>query len=113
MEQVIKKLREYKSLTPSKWREEAEYRRDNKTWLSHSQHIAMLMLDKMEIFGLTESELAEQIGFTEQYLNNILKGKENISLETLVKIENILHIGVLTPDFSNKETYCNRNYITL
>lgn len=46
MKTVVEKLKERASTTPSKWREEAEYRRANKTWLRYSQHIALLMLDK-------------------------------------------------------------------
>lgn len=41
-------LREHASPTPSHWREEAEYRIANKSWLRYSQKIAMQMLDKME-----------------------------------------------------------------
>ena len=52
---VIEKLKEHASATPSKWREEAEYRRANKTWLRYSQHIALLMLDKMDILGMNEN----------------------------------------------------------
>ena len=77
------KLREHASPTPSHWREEAEYRIANKSWLRYSQKIAMQMLDKMEQMKITQKQLAE-------YISKILKGKENLSLETLTKIENAL-----------------------
>ena len=48
MDSIVQKLSEYKSSTPSRWREEAEFRTANKDWLRYSQHIAMMMLDKME-----------------------------------------------------------------
>jgi len=100
MEQIIKKLRKHESSTPSRWREEAEYRHENKTWLRHSQHVAMLMLDRMEILGLTQKDLAVQMNVSQQYVSRILKGRENLSLETLAKIEDILHINILIHELS-------------
>lgn len=84
------KLREHASSTPSRWREEAEYRIVNKSWLRYSQKIAMQMLDKMEQMKITQKQLAERMNCSQQYISKILKGKENLSLETLTKIENAL-----------------------
>ena len=68
-------LEAHKSETPSKWREEAEWRRDNWSWLRHSQKIAM--------------------NCTQQYVSKILKGKENMSLDTLSKLEDALGINLI------------------
>ena len=46
--EIISNLKKHQSSTPSKWRENAEWRIANKSWLRYSQHIAMMMLDKME-----------------------------------------------------------------
>ena len=96
MNQIVKKLREHESTSPSCWRKEAEYRHENKAWLRHSQYVAMLMLDRMETLGLTQKALAAQMNVSQQYVSKILKGHENLSLETLAKIEDILHINILT-----------------
>ena len=53
MKEIVDSLKQYQSTTPSRWREKAEWRLQNKTWLRRSQHIAMLMLDKMEEMKLT------------------------------------------------------------
>ena len=55
-----------------------------------SQKIAMQMLDKMEQMKITQKQLAERMNCSQQYISKILKGKENLSLETLTKIENAL-----------------------
>ena len=47
MKEVIARLKEHQSPTPSKWRERAEWRQQNKSWLRHSQRIAVKMLEKM------------------------------------------------------------------
>lgn len=98
MMNVIEKLKEHASPTPSRWKEEADQRRANKSWLRYSQKIALLMLDKMEQKGLTQKQLAELMNCSQQYVSKILKGKENLSLETLSKIESALDIQILTTE---------------
>jgi antitoxin component HigA of HigAB toxin-antitoxin module len=92
---TVERLREHQSATPSRWREAALERKANKEWLRYSQHIAMQMLDKMESVGMTQKRLAEIMGCSQQYVSKILKGKENLSLETLSKIEAALGISIL------------------
>jgi len=94
-----KKLRQYTSPTPSRWRKEAEYRSENKSWLRYSQYIALLMQNKMDKMNLTQKELASQMSVSQQYVSRILKGRENFSLETLTKIEDILHINILANEY--------------
>ena len=78
MNKIIKKLGEHRSSTPSKWREETEFRSTNKSWLRYSQHIAMMMLDRMEELNLTQKSLAERMGCSQQYVSKILKGRERL-----------------------------------
>ena len=71
-------------------------------WMCHSQAIAATMSNRMEELGMTQRVLAEKMNCTQQYVSEMLKGRENLSLETLCKIENtlgikILQAGVITP----------------
>ena len=95
MNGVIEGLKKHQSPTPSKWREKALWRQQNKSWLRYSQHIAMLMLDKMEEMKMTETQLAALMGCSQQYVSKVLKGQENLSLETMSKIEDCLDIAIL------------------
>ena len=95
MNEIATKLRQHQSSAPSKWRERAQWRRENKSWLRHSQHIAMMMLDRMEDLHMTQSSLAELMGCSQQYVSRILKGHENLSIETICKIEDALNIAIL------------------
>ena len=88
-------LETHQSETPSKWREEAEWRRDNWSWLRHSQKIAAKVLLLMKQEGLTQKELAERMNCTQQYVSKILKGKENMSLDTLSRLEDALGISLI------------------
>ena len=43
----------------------------------------MIMLDKMEELGLTQKFLAERMGCSQKYVSRVLKGSENLSIETI------------------------------
>ena len=92
---TLEKLKQYKSMSPSRWKDEAEFRQKNKRWLRYSQHVAMLMLDKMEELNWTQKVLADKMGCTQQYVSKVLKGSENLSIETICKIEDALNIRLL------------------
>lgn len=97
MKEIKNKLSSYTSATPSKWREKAEARSANKEWLRYSQRIAMMMLDKMDELGLTQKSVAERMGCSQQYISRVLKGTENLSIETISKIESALGLQILEP----------------
>lgn len=98
--EIISNLKKHQSSTTSKWRENAERRMANKSWLRYSQHIAMLMLDKMDELHMTQKQLSELMGCSQQYISKVLKGQENLSLETLSKIERCLQIQILSINHS-------------
>ncbi len=95
MDATLNRLQQHQSATPLRWREEAEKRIVNKEWLRYSQNIAMRMLDKMEADGITQKQLAERMECRQQYISKILKGCENLSLETMAKIEYALGITIM------------------
>lgn len=99
-EEIKSGLRRMSSSSPSKWRENAQWRIDNKDWLSYSRHIAMLMLDRMEELGLCQKSVAQKMGCSQQYVSKVLKGTENLSIETISKIEKALEIPILKQAFS-------------
>ena len=88
-------MEKYASSTHSNWREALVARQENKMWLRYSQRIAMLMLDKMDELGINQKQLAEMMSCSQQYISKILKGRENLSLETLSKIERALGISII------------------
>lgn len=97
-QRTLEFLEAHKSETPSTWRKEAEWRRDNWSWLCHSQKIAVKVLLKMKQMGLTQKVLAERMNCSQQYVSKILKGNENMSLEILSKLEEALDINLIYDD---------------
>ena len=95
MSEIINKLEQYQVETPTRWKEKAKFRQTNKSWLRYSQYVAMIMLEKMEATSLNQRGLAERMGCSQQYISKILKGQENLSIETICKIEEALEIELL------------------
>ena len=85
----------HQSETPSKWREEAEWWRNNQLLLRHSQKIAAKVLLQMKQEGLTLKFLAQRKKYNLQFVSKILKGKENISLDTLLRLEDAIDIFLI------------------
>ncbi|MBR5936447.1 MAG: helix-turn-helix transcriptional regulator [Bacteroidaceae bacterium] len=92
---AIEVVKANKSYTPSKWKEEATWRRDNWSWLKYSYQIAIKMRAKMKELGMTQKELAEKLGCTQQYVSLLLKGNENLTLDTISSIEKALDIAII------------------
>lgn len=93
--EIINGLNNHCSSTPSKWKGNVEWRIANKRWLCYSQRIAMMMLDRMEELELTQKAVADKMGCTQQYVSRLLKGTENLSIETISKIETALGLHIL------------------
>ena len=67
--------------------------------------IAVKVLLRMKLLGLMQKALAERMNCTQQYISKILKGKENMSLDTLSKLAktyNILRMTVQIPHQSSR-----------
>lgn len=67
----------------------------NRAMLRESQRIAMKALIRLEELGLKQKQLAEKMGVSPQQINKIVKGGENLTLETIVKLQDLLEIPIL------------------
>ncbi len=67
----------------------------NQDWLCVSQQIAFDVLEKLDELMWTQKDLAEKMQVSPQYVNKLVKGKENFTLETLVKLVRVLGIEIL------------------
>ena len=48
--------------------------------------------------GLTQAALARRMNCTQQYVSKILKGKENMSLDIICRLENALKINIIADE---------------
>ncbi len=94
-EQQRKKLSKLISKKKSGWIEEARYDQENRGWLKHSQRIALKILTSLKEQKVTQVQLSEKMGVTPQQVNKIVKGGENLTLETIAKVETALGINLI------------------
>lgn len=94
MNKAIDYLNSHQSATPSKWRKDAQWRRDNNRWLEYSRAITIKILKAMDDQSVTQAMLAERMGCTQQNVSNLLKGSSNMTLETISRIEDALGIEI-------------------
>lgn len=65
----------------------AENRKRNRDALRKSQEIALVLHYHLRSKGMTQKELADKLGVTPVYVGKLLKGGENLTLETICKLE--------------------------
>jgi transcriptional regulator with XRE-family HTH domain len=76
----------------------------NRAMLHESQQIAIKVLTKLDELGWTQKELAKEMGVSPQQITKIVSGKENLTIETQIKLQNILNIPILASYYENKTT---------
>ncbi|WP_310555539.1 helix-turn-helix transcriptional regulator [Flavobacterium sp.] len=102
----------------SGWLEKAKWRQENEYWLDISFSIAVRVAStlsankKANIYPKSQVELAEAMGCSAQYVNKLLRGQENLQIETISKIGRILGITLIeVPKIeSTKTVQYNSNY---
>ncbi len=94
----------------SNWLEEAKNRQKNKEWLKYSQKIALKVLRTLREKSIKQKELAAMIGVSPQQVNKIVKGKENLTLDTISKLEQALEINLIF--YENKNQTITKRYKT-
>lgn len=102
----------------SRFEEKAHWRIKNKDWLEKSALIAIKILRALKEQQLSQKELAEKMQVSAQYISKIVKGSENLSLETISKIEWALNIrlievtGINTSIIYNQQPSITEAYTT-
>ncbi len=95
VENLNEKLAQIISEEPSKWLEEVEFRQKNRKWLRRSQAIALKLLIRLDELEMSQKELAQKMGISAQLVNKWVKGKENLTLETIARLEEALGIELM------------------
>lgn len=67
----------------------AKARKENREWLRMSQNIALSLHHYLRTAGMTQKELADKMGVSAVYVGKLLKGGENLTLETICKIQTV------------------------
>jgi transcriptional regulator with XRE-family HTH domain len=92
-----------KSKKSNAWKEKAAYELENEAWLKRSFFIALAVIKELNRRRGTQAGLASELGVSPQYMSKILKGKENLTLETIAKLERVLGIELMRVPHDFKE----------
>ena len=104
MTKALDIVKQNRTATSGHWKATAEWRIANHKWLRYSQEIALRVMNRMGELGFTQKSLAEKMGCTQQYVSLLLKGSENLTLETIAKLESALDIDLLDSALGRKKT---------
>ncbi len=92
---AIKFLEAHMSETPSRFVEEATWRRENASWLRWSRQLAVTLIGYIQENGMKRAHLASKLRATPQYVSKLLSGTENLSFKSIANIEDKLGISYL------------------
>ena len=95
MNNLAEKLSKIESKRPSGWKQKAAYHRKNRDWLGKSAAIALQVLEALKQQSLSQKDSADRMGISPQQINKIVKGQENLTLETIANLEAALGIEIL------------------
>lgn len=82
---------------------EVNQRVKNRAMLRESQKIALKVLRKLTELGWSQKELAKKMEVSPQQITKIVSGKENLTIETQIKLQTILDIPILASYYENAE----------
>jgi DNA-binding Xre family transcriptional regulator len=92
--QILEELKRT-SKKNTKWIQDALWQKENEVWLDRSFAIAVKVLRTLRAQKRTQKELAEEMGVSPQFVNKIVKGSENLTLETISKLEKALKVQLI------------------
>lgn len=99
-ENLIQKLNEI-SIIDETWKPQAQFRKDNKEWLSRTAIIAVKLLRKLrdnkslDRFPSNKENLSKFLNFSQAKLDLILKGCYELTIKDIYQIEQFLEIKII------------------
>jgi len=68
-------------------------RKQNRAWMRMSQDIALGIHRHLRLTNTTQRDFAERMGVSPAYVGKLLKGRENLTLETVWKIQEVIGVS--------------------
>jgi len=82
--------------------ERSKERIKNRAMLKESQIIALKVLQKLDYLKWSQADLAREMWVSPQQISKIVCGKENLTIETQIKLQNILDIPILASYYEER-----------
>jgi len=90
--------------TDEKFIEEVKKRDKERARLKESFMIGIKVLARLDELGWTQKQLAEVMEVAPQQVNKIVRGKQNLTLDTLAQLQEVLQIPLLASWYEKKST---------
>ena len=110
--QALERLKGHIKPDTGKWKEDVQWRRDNRSWLRKSQKIAFDILQALRAQKKTQRDLAKEMNVSPQQVNKWVKGRENLTLETIDRLEKTLGISILASGQLNSKPLSSHSFTT-
>lgn len=91
----LEKFAKLVSDKPSNFLAKLEHYKSNKKWLDNSSKVAINVLDALKEKNWSQRDLAEKMNVSAQQINKIIKGQQNLTFETVGKLEDALGISLM------------------
>ena len=81
-------------------KERARQRRENREWLRLSQEIGLCIHHYLRKKEMSQKEFAERLNVSPVYVGKLLRGGENLTLETICKLQRVIgetFVSIATP----------------
>lgn len=91
-EDILQKLESVTAAESSKWKER---KATNPKAPEKSKIFAINILAQLRKLGMSQKDLAEKLQVTPQTVNSWVKGNSNFTIETIVRIEEILGVELI------------------
>ena len=113
MSEIRRKLDQLSDGASGHGTERINFSRQNSAWLKKSQSIGVRILTTLRAKSMTQAELAQLMGVTPPQINKIVKGYENLTLDTIAALEKALGIALVEiPKLEIKVDYIMPNWKT-
>ncbi|MDA3882438.1 MAG: helix-turn-helix domain-containing protein [Bacteroidales bacterium] len=74
----------------------------NRAGIRESQSIALKVLVRLKEKGWKQTDLAKALNVTPQQITKIVSGKENLTIDTQIKLQEVLDIPILASYYESK-----------
>ena len=74
----------------------------SRAMLRESQKIAIKVLAKLDELGWSQKDLAREMDVSPQQITKIVSGKENLTIETQIRLQDILDIPILASYYESR-----------
>lgn len=91
----VEKLKKIARPTNDAEYQERTFREKNRDWLSLSAKFALCVRHILRTEKITQKELANKMAVSPSQITKILSGKENLSLQTIAKVEKAIGRSII------------------